>query len=246
MNMKQILWLILAMSLSACGTAELATPAPTSEAIQVFYPSSFQFWANSIANCAANNPLIALYFLPAYSTSDIHENDIILDIGQATRDNGKTFLSQVGWDQVVVLVNTANPAAQLSKDELNLIFSGQVTKWKQRPEQPIQVWVLPDGEPARRIFDDAILSSQGLNSEAHLAPDVDTMLEVISQNTDAIGYLPESFLNSSDSTITSKVKIILLESSLEAELHQPVIAITKGEPTGLLRNVLVCLQNTGK
>jgi hypothetical protein len=234
------------MLLSACGTADMATPAPTSEAIEVLYSPTLQFWADNLAKCASNKPLLALYFIPIDSATDLKENDILFDFGQATQDSGKVNLYQVGWDQVVVIVNAGNQRTQFSKDELSLIFSGQLSKWEDGLGQPIQVWILPDGEPARRIFDNAILPSQTLSSEARLAPDPVAMLEAISKNTGAIGYLPESFLSSSASANTSKIKIIRLETSLMAELHQPVIAITQGEPKTLVRNILVCLQDAGK
>jgi len=63
---------------------------------------------------------------------------------------------------------------------------------------------------------------------------------VVSQDENAIGYLPLTFWSEN-----SKVKIVKLESSLEQELHQPVIAITKNEPTGQVRTLLTCLQTSG-
>jgi hypothetical protein len=77
-----------------------------------------------------------------------------------------------------------------------------------------------------------------------LAPDPYAMLEAVSRDIDAIGYLPGSFLNTIDATTPNQVKIVQLESSIKAELHQPVIAITQSEPKDLLRNLLVCLQST--
>jgi hypothetical protein len=46
-----------------------------------------------------------------------------------------------------------------------------------------------------------------------------------------------------DPTLVSKVKTIQLDEALEEDLNQPVIALTKDEPQGLMRELLVCVQN---
>jgi phosphate transport system substrate-binding protein len=242
--MKRLLLLGLVFLLTGCRTPDASTPALTPEAIKVFYPAALQPWADKLANCGSNNPRIALYFIQSDALeTNLLVNEIGLELGQSTQDIPDSNLFQVGWEQVVVVVNKDNQLSQLSPDDLKSIFTGQVSNGENASNQAIQVWVLPDGEPTRTIFDNAIMSTQSLSSEALLAPDPTAMLEAISKNVDSIGYLPRSFLNAVDSTFTSKIKILQLESSLEAKLLQPVIAVSHNEPKGLLRNLLVCLQN---
>jgi hypothetical protein len=241
--MKRLMLFGLVLLLSACRNPDVSTPAPTPEAINVTYPSALQAWADKSSNCASNDPQIALYFTQSDTLdTTIHANDIVLELGQTTLDSADSYLSQVGWEQVIVVVNKDNPLSQLSKDELKSIYSGQILNWENGSGQPIQVWVLPEGESTRTIFDDAIIFNQSLTTEAMLAPDPAAMIEAISKNINAIGYLPGSFLTTDDSPDTSNVKIVQLETSLVSELQQPVIAITPNEPTGVLRNLLVCLQ----
>jgi hypothetical protein len=242
--MKRLLLFGLILLLSACGSPAVSTPAPTPEAINVIYPPVLQAWADKLANCASNNPQIALYFVQsnALGTNNF-PNDIVLKLGQDPLENPVAYLSQVGWEQVVVVVNKDNPLSQLSKDELRLVYSGQVSKWENGSDQPIQVWVLPVGESTRTIFDHAVMLNQSLTTEAMLAPDPAAMVEAISKNINAISYLPGSLLTTEGSSYASNVKIVQLEPALETELHQPVIAITQNEPKGLLRNLLVCLQS---
>jgi hypothetical protein len=242
--MKRFLLLGLVLFLSACGTPDVSTPAPTPSAIKVIYPAALQIWANKLINCASNDPLIALYFIQSDTLdTNLLENDIVLELGVSTQDITDSNLFQVGWEQVVVIVNKDNQLSRLSNDDLKSIFSGQVSKWENASNQPIQVWVMPEGDPTRTIFDNAVMRTQPLSSEAMLAPDPSAMLEAISADVDSIGYLPRSILNTSDSASANKIKILQLESSLELELHQPVIAITENEPKGLLHNLLVCLQS---
>jgi hypothetical protein len=243
--MKGLFLFGLALLVSACGPPEVSTPAPTSIAINVIYPSALQPWADKLATCASDDYQVALYFSQSNAmNTNIQANDIMLELGQTSLDNVDSYLSQVGWEQITVIENTDNQDSRLSKDELKSIFSGQLLKWVGGSNQPIQVWVLPEGDPVRMIFDQAIMLNRSLTSEAMLAPDPDAMLEAISREVDSIGYLPGSFLNTIDATTASKLKIVQLEPSLVSNLLQPVIAITKSEPKGLLRNLLVCLQGT--
>jgi DNA-binding transcriptional LysR family regulator len=243
--MKRLLVLGLVFLLTACGTPDVSTPAPTPIAINVSYPPALQPWVDKLATCASDTPRVALYFTQSNALStNILANDISLELGQTTLDNEDLYLSQIGSEQVTVIVNKDNPLLQLSNDELKSIFSGQLLKWLSGSDLPIQVWVLPESDPARTIFDQVVLHNRTLTPEAMLAPDPYAMLEAVSRDIDAIGYLPGSFLNTIDATTPNQVKIVQLESSIKAELHQPVIAITQSEPKDLLRNLLVCLQST--
>jgi hypothetical protein len=241
--MKPLLIFGLALFLSACGSPEVSTPAPTPEAINIIYPTALQPWADKLARCASSYPQIALYFKESNALdTDIQLNDIGLEFGQPDLQSTVTYLSQVGREQVVVVVNQENSLSQLSSAELKSIFSGQRIKPENGSDQSTQVWVLPQGEPTRGIFDHAVMLDRSLTTESMLAPDPAAMLKAISQNIDAIGYLPASILTTNDPSYAGKVKIVQLDPSLEAELRQPVIAITLSEPKGLMRNILVCLE----
>lgn len=230
--------------LAACGAPQVSTPAPTPQAIDLTYPPSLQPWADKLAGCASSNPLIGLYINPPNSSdAEILPNDILLELGRPTQVNGSIYLSQVGREQIDVLVNQSSPVSQLSTDDLRSIFSGQQITWNDAFAQPIQVWVLPDGDPAREIFDQAVLQTLPVTSQAMLAPDPSAMLEAISKDVNSIGYIPASFLNSTGSVDPGEVQIVQLDLSLETALDQPVVALTQGEPQGLLRSLLVCLQS---
>jgi hypothetical protein len=240
--MKHLLFLGLVLILTACGAPEASTPAPTPEAIQIIYPQALHPWVDKLANCATNIPQISLYFIESDAlNTDIQVNTIALEFGQPNTISNNTYQSQVGWEQIVIVVNKENSLSKLSYEELKAIFSGQLSQSEIGTGLFNQVWVLPKGEPTRMLFDQVVIQKQPLTTDAMLAPDPGAMLEAISKNPDAVGYLPGSFLNTKDPSFSSKVKIVQLEPSLEAELRQPVIAITQAEPEGLLRNLLVCL-----
>jgi hypothetical protein len=241
--MRHLVILSLILFLTACGAPAESTPAPTPQAIGVTYPPALQPWADKLSGCASGNSQVALYFNPTNDQgSSILSNDIVLELGQPTINKSVGYRSQVGSEQIVLIVNKANPSEQLSKDEIGLIFSGQQSTWTEASGEPIQVWVLPDGDPTRRIFDQAVLQDQAPTTQAMLAPDPTAMLEAVSKDVNSIGYLPASFLNTTGTINSSDVHILPLEQPTVSALNQPVVAITLDEPAGLLRDLLVCLQ----
>lgn len=242
--MKHLLFISLILLLSSCGTPESSTPAPTPEAINLIYPDALQPWADKLGVCASDNPLVGLYFIPSsVSKSTIQANEIVLELGNPSPQDETSYVSQIGWERIVVVTNQANKLSQLTIDELRSIYSGQTLKWGDGIGQPIKVWVFPIGDPIRMFFDQAVMEAHSITTEAVLAPDPGAMLEAVSEDASAIGYLPESFITSDDAVHASKVKIIPLVGSANEQLHQPVLAMTQTEPQGLMRDLLVCLQS---
>lgn len=242
--MKHLLLFSLVLLLVACGTPASSTPAPTPEAINFIYPEALQPWADKLGACATDNPLVGLYFIPSpVSNSTIQANEIVLELGDPSPREEASYIFQIGWERIVVVTSQANKLSQLTIDELRSIYSGQTLKWGDGIGQPIKVWVFPIGDPIRTLFDQAVMEAHSITTEAMLAPDPGAMLEAVSKDASAIGYLPESFITSDDAARTSNVKIIPLVGSANEQLHQPVLAITQTEPQGLMRDLLVCLQS---
>jgi len=217
--MKHLLLLGLILALTACSVPKESTPAPTPEAIQIVFPADLKPWADKFAECASTNPLVALYFNHSPSVDTYNNpNNVVLDLGEPTPKEGASFLSQIGSEQIAVIVNQDNDLSQLTSDMLQSFYSEQTQRWDGTSVQRIQVWVLPNGDPVRKYFDIAVLHSSPLTSEALLAPDPEAMLEAISRDGNAIGYLPGSFLTSIDPDLASKVKNIKVDTTLQEKL----------------------------
>ncbi len=237
-------WLLLGMVviLAACGSPVTATPAPTPQAIKITYPTGLQKWVDNLANCAVDDPRVALYVNRSNQwNGDLSRSEVALEFALSNADYAGFYLTQLGYEQLQVVSNQENPLSELTGSQLTAIFSGQVEKWPGATGRAIQVWVLPKDDPLRTIFDQAVLHGKPASSNAMLAPDSTAMLEAISSDPDSIGYLPASWIDSGNSDLITNVKIFRLDDSLANQLHQPVIAVTHEEPVGLLRELLVCL-----
>ncbi len=240
--MSRLLSISLALALAACAGPISATPAPTLEAIYASYPSALQPWADRLADCAMGQPQVGLYVTVSDTPpASLQADQIVLALGQPAEPEGGAFLAQVGQEQIAVVVNSANTVEQLSHDQLAAIFSGRAASWEESG-QPVSVWVLPPSDPTRKAFDRAVMQSQLVTTNARLAPDEVAMMEAVSRDAGAIGYLPGSYLNSSGSVDPGELNIIQVEPALVTALNQPVIAVTKGEPVGNVRSLVVCLE----
>jgi hypothetical protein len=243
--MKPWLLIGIAVILAACGSPQVSTPAPTPEAIYLFYPPSLQPWADRLSNCADNNSLIGLYFFPiSQPPENLQPDQVLLTLSPSETEIKSASLYQVGREQVVVIINQDNPLTNLSSEELRSIFSGQEKTWPVDGGQPVQVWVLPESDQVSTIFNQSVMMTIPVTTDAKLAPDPVAMLEAVSGNTDAIGYLPASFLNSSGSVDPGTVSIVQLNRTLTENLSQPVVAVTQGEPNGQLRSLLACMESS--
>ncbi len=243
MKLKHLAWLGFILILAACATPGALTPGPTPGTINIYYPSALQPWADKLAGCAGNALNAAVYFTQSDGlTPNLGSNDIGLAIGDPSQKTKGQYLAQIGWEQVVVVVNQSNPITQISTDQLNQIFSGQVSTWEDDPAGSIQVWVLPPGDPIEQLFTSALGQNRPIAANAMLAPDSASMLSAITTNKNAIGYLPQSYMSTSNAVNAGKAKVVNLDPVLENKLRQPVIAVTQHEPSGYSRELLVCLQ----
>ncbi len=245
--MKYLCLIVSILLLAACGTSKISTPSATPQAINIYYSSSLTPWAGKLGICASKQPDIAPYFMENPSPDQtIQVNEVVIQIGYSPAITGTVYASQVGWEQIAVIVNNNNPTTRLSTEEIQAIFSGQGLTWVDGSGDPIQVWVFPIGDPIRTIFTSAVMKGIRFTSQAMLAPDPVAMLDAIANDVNAIGFIPESILSTLDTTPAEKVHLIQLDPSLENTLHQPITALTVGEPQGVLRDLFICLEDNGR
>ncbi len=243
--MKRFLLLVsVIFSLAACSEQLVSTPAPTPQAIRLQAPQALQPWVEQFSACATASPGVALFLSPSSDPALVLARDEIrLWWGEPAADKLEGFSFQIGIDKIAIVVNQENALHDLRLDELARIFSGQMDRWSSGDQAAIQVWVYPQGDPTRTLFDQAVLGSARISTEAMLAPDPQAMISAISSDPQAIGYLPASWLKADISSTAIKIKPITLDSPVETQLTQPVIAMTSIEPQGMLRQLLSCVQS---
>ena len=211
-------FLVILFLLTACApAATVATP----QLVKVYITAAASSRLTDLYNCSTPSTAILL--------SDPQAADITLRLGQPDSLSSPAF--QIGTDDVAVIVQSQNNIDNLTADQVHSIFLGQVTNWKDvgGSDMPIQVWTYAQGEDIQQIFEQNVMNNQPVTSLARLAVSAQSMLDSIANNAGSIGFMPRSLE-------TGNVRDVYKTPS------EPVLAITKSQPEGEMKDLLACLQ----
>jgi ABC-type phosphate transport system substrate-binding protein len=141
---------------------------------------------------------------------------------------------------VVVIVNPANSVNNLASSMIGEIYSGKIRNWEEvikgGTDQTIRVWSYLTGDDQRQVFDLAFLVGKEPSYQTYLAPDANAMLEAVTNDANAIGYILKSL-------VEPGVRQVSLNGAAINSLRQPVLALAQNEPQGNLKQLLLCVQN---
>lgn len=214
-------------------------PLPTAEIWKVHSTPALEWLTPAYQHCA-NQVKVGLYFTP-----EAAESDLVFRWGAPENAAQNAFV--LGSDELAIILHPDNPLNDLTRAQLQAIFSGQATLWQgifppdcaDCPAMPgeIHPWMYFPGEETQRLFERAVLQQPVTAPYASLAPSPAGMLEVISADPLAIGFLPRRALNAG-------VKAVEIPDIDGAALTAPILALTAAPPTPRQRDFLLCLQNT--
>lgn len=158
------------------------------------------------------------------------------DLALVTSPDANLFATPLGYVSMAVVVNPANVLASLSAAQVPTIFAGRVTDWALigvgGSSGEIQVVSREDASDAARAFGVSALSGTLPTPNALVAPNWEAMREAVSQNPNAIGYLP---LPELDATVKPV--------SVDAEWRALIVAVAAREPIGPARDFLAWAQS---
>ncbi len=224
------------MSLTACGGAAQPTK------ITVEGSTSMQKLVQELADTySAKNPDVQIEITADGSSAGIKAADAkTTDVGMSSRGIKEEEKSmgltekQLAWDAIAVIVHPENKVSDLTMEQLALIYTKQVTNWKDLggSDGPIVVVARDTSSGTREAFDTltGIKDTMVADQEAAKTGEVKT---VISQNPNAIGYISLPYV---DETVKPLMVggVEAKESTVADEtysLKRPFLLLTKGEPT---------------
>ncbi|HEX6304790.1 MAG TPA: substrate-binding domain-containing protein [Anaerolineales bacterium] len=227
----------VAMLLYACLAPPAATPPPTLHPLQVALTPSLTPARAALHACAGAHPEIALILAETPAASlDIAVAEFALWFGPPPATS--YYAAPLAREDILVVVNADNPVSAISTRSLSAIFSAHIDAWQDvgGEELGIEVWILPEGDEFTQVFQEKILENGSFSTLAHLAPDAAAMVEAIRDDPAAIGFLPRAWLSEG-------VKPLRLDNRTRMAMQQPVLALFEGEPDGLEREFVNCLQS---
>jgi hypothetical protein len=239
--MRSVLLVILSLILTSCGTPLVSEPLPTPISVSLVYPNFLQPTAQRVIVCANQQHTMSVFLttLPAVGPN-MPGAVLQLQLGGAIPDRADAY--QIGEDEITFIVNSRNPTGQLSTEQLLAIYTGQQVHWEFADHPMIEVWSYPSGDILRSLLEANLPGDPGLSSRAIIAPDPQVMLQAVADGTDALGYLPSSWVDGLDDEMRERVKVLTLEPKLAESLTQPVLAIVNEPLSPEMQELLGCLQ----
>lgn len=149
-----------------------------------------------------------------------------------------TSLSSVviGKDRIVLLVDKSNEVKSLSKEQLQAIFSGQASSWKEfgGPDTPILiVWgkLIPG---TNSMFEKNIMDGKPVTKDVLEATTAEDVRQNVKSNPGAVGIGPVAILDGS------------VNSPSTPEVARVITLLTKGKPSEKVQKLLDFIKGEGQ
>ena len=215
--------------LSACAATPTPAPAPIRlEATDLTAPLLFDLTA-AYADARPDVTLLPTVVPLSTVNADLaaQKSDVALAV---TRDPN-FFATPIGYITLTVVVNPQNPVGQLSAAQVQAIFEGQITSWGQVGAEGGGITAVSReaGSDAEGAFESSLLLGAAPNNNALIAPTWDAMREVVGQDAQAIGFLPEGELRAGVKPVGVSARVL-------------VAALAVSEPGGAARDFIAWAQ----
>ena len=172
------------------------------------------------------------------------------DIGTASskpKDSDAQGLvqTQIAKDGIVVIVNNDNKISALTINQTKDIFSGNVTDWSKvgGSSGTISVITREDGSGTRDGFQNIVMGGKNgtkIVSNAIVQSSTEAVLQAVKGNPNAVGYISLASLNGDVKAVTIN-GVAPSEQTVSNDTYKivrPFIFLTKGEPTGIVKDFI--------
>jgi len=233
MRLSRKILILLTLIFTACSQPlEYAQP-PTPQTIRIAFLTGLSPLADLIQFCISERPedYFVVHETPLLPLNN--QTDLVLWLGE--KPASFSFAAPIGWESISVVLNQHNPLNHLRSEDVRALFSGNVTNWKQLEgeERPVSVWVYPDEDEIQHQFASFLEANRPFTSLAFLATTPAIVIEAVSSDPGAIGFIPTAWIDAS-------VKPVRLEVESPS---LPILVLSTTEPIGAARDFIACLQS---
>jgi len=135
-------------------------------------------------------------------TTDIAQSSrkMKLDEKMKLQDAGKVFTETIiAYDALAVIVNPSNKISQLTREQLESVYTGKVTNWKDvgGDDMNIVVYSRESSSGTFEFFKEHVLNKKNFTPTAMLMPATGAIVQSVSQTKGAIGYVGLAYLETS-------------------------------------------------
>ena len=103
----------------------------------------------------------------------------------------------VAYDALAIIVNPENPVKQLTREQLENIFRGKITNWKEvgGKDMKIVVYSRETSSGTYEFFKESVLKNKNYMSGVLSMPATGAIIQSVRQTKGAIGYVGLAYLN---------------------------------------------------
>lgn len=103
----------------------------------------------------------------------------------------------VAYDALAVIVNPTNPVKQLTREQLEDIFRGKITNWRQVGGEDLRIVVYSreTSSGTYEFFKESVLHNKNYMAGVLSMPATGAIIQSVSQTRGAIGYVGLAYLN---------------------------------------------------
>ena len=222
--------------LSAC--THLDSPAIATPLIwQVQFSPATAHFGPFLNRCTNKLDSVALltFEIPAPDLS-LQEADFVLRWGPPPLEN--SVASVIKEDRLVIIVHPDNPIQTLDLTQLiNLYTNSTFSEAAKESVAGTQPWSYPEGSDIGQAFLSYLSIPRLVNPSIKIAPDPKALVQIISQQTSAIGPIPLSL-------VTDAVRVIPILGLPENVDLFPVLLMTDPTMSGTQMKWIKCLQES--
>jgi phosphate transport system substrate-binding protein len=134
-------------------------------------------------------------------TTDIAQSSrkIKMDEKMKMQDAGKAFTEKiVAYDALAVIVHPSNKVTQLTREQIELIYTGKITNWKEvgGDDMNIVLYSRETSSGTYEFFREHVLNKKNFAASALLMPATGAIVQSVSQTKGAIGYIGLAYMES--------------------------------------------------
>lgn len=164
----------------------------------------------------------------------------------------------IGLDGLAIIIHPSNDVTALSLVQLRDIFRGTVLNWQALGSDVGEIVLVSreDGSGARDLFEARVMGEERVALTAVVMPTSQDVVDYVAGNPAAIGYvsrayvaawLPDAVTTTDAALATAPVKVLSIEgrwptrdaiAAQQYVLTQPLYLITRGAPTGWVRQFI--------
>lgn len=113
------------------------------------------------------------------------------------QDAGRAFKEvTIGFDALAVVINPSNKADKLTREQLEDIYIGKLTNWKQVGGEDLKIVVYSreSSSGTYEFFKEHVMSNKNYATSALMLPATGAIIQSVSQTKGAIGYVGLAYL----------------------------------------------------